>query len=259
MTPMSDAPPPARQLIPAATAVIFRRAPAGPPELLMVQRSKALRFAGGAAVFPGGKVDPADQRLAARLMPDDDPMIAAGRIAAIRETLEETGLVIGTHERASATQAIEARRLLLSDGELEPVLQHFGWTIDTGRLTLYAHWRAPLTRAFDTLFFVTDLGTGNVDLIVDQTENSALFWVSARRALEMADDGEISVVFPTRRNLERLALFGSYEEALAQIARYPVRRITPSRGERNGELWLEIPDGLGYPVLGEPYATAKRT
>ena len=51
--------------VPAATLVIFRRCETGgPPQLLMVQRSKTMRFAGGAAVFPGGRVDDADFTLA---------------------------------------------------------------------------------------------------------------------------------------------------------------------------------------------------
>ena len=56
----------ATRQIPAATVVIFRKAPdGGPPELLMVQRAQEMRFAGGAAVFPGGRIDPADRELAA--------------------------------------------------------------------------------------------------------------------------------------------------------------------------------------------------
>lgn len=59
------------KVIPAATVVIFRRcARNGPPELLMVQRAKEMRFAGGAAVFPGGKVDPEDRDLARALAPE---------------------------------------------------------------------------------------------------------------------------------------------------------------------------------------------
>ncbi|MFN9632277.1 MAG: NUDIX hydrolase, partial [Erythrobacteraceae bacterium] len=50
----------APQGIPAATIIIFRNAPAGePPEVLMTVRSRTMSFAGGMAVFPGGRVDPA--------------------------------------------------------------------------------------------------------------------------------------------------------------------------------------------------------
>lgn len=256
----ADGPMPADgpAVIPAATVVIFRRAEAGPPELLMVQRSRELRFAGGAAVFPGGKVDPGDYDLAAALMPGEDIEVAAGRIAAIRETLEETGLAIGLREGVSAQQAAAARAMVIERGALAPVLEAFGWTLDPARLTLYAHWCPPFERAFDTRFFVTDLGTGAVDIAVDATENTHLFWASAARALELADAGEISVIFPTRRNLERLAQYATYEAALDDIGRHPVRRIRPGQVDRDGETWLVIPEGHGYPVLGQPLATARR-
>lgn len=247
------------KVIPAATVVIFRAAAdGGPPELLMVQRAKEMRFAGGAAVFPGGRVDPADRELARRLAPDEDQEIAAARVAGVRETLEETGLAICTRERIAASEAAEARALLIEHGALAPVLERFGWRLDLARLVLFAHWCPPMDGAFDTRFFLTDLGTGAVDIAVDATENTRLFWASAARTLELADRGEISVIFPTRRNLDRLALFPSFEDACAQIARHPVQRISASREDREGEPWLVIPDGHGYPVLGQPLSTARR-
>jgi len=248
-----------KRVIPAATVVIFRHGRDGAaPELLMVQRARAMRFAGGAAVFPGGRIDAADRELAAELSPEADQAIAAGRIAAIRETLEETGLAIALSAPVSAEEAAQARAMLLAEGKLAPVLAAFGWTLEPERLTLYAHWCPQSDGAFDTHFFVTDLGTGTVDIAIDATENTRLFWTSAAHALEMADAGEISVIFPTRRNLERLAQFATFDEALAQIARHPVRRIWADIIERDGESWLEIPDGHGYPVLGQPLSTALR-
>jgi 8-oxo-dGTP pyrophosphatase MutT (NUDIX family) len=67
----------------AATVVLLRAA--GPPlEVLLVQRTPRARFMGGAWVFPGGAVDPADG--------DGD---AALRAAAVREVAEEAGLRLG--------------------------------------------------------------------------------------------------------------------------------------------------------------------
>lgn len=259
--PPTDVPMPAEgpKVVPAATVVIFRNPRSGTaPELLMVQRAREMRFAGGAAVFPGGRVDPADRVLAGVLMPHEPPERAAAKIAGIRETLEETGLMLATRSAVSAGDAAAARRLLLETGALAPVLDRFGWQLEPERLTLYAHWCPLWDRAFDTRFFVYDLGTGAVDVTIDATENTRLFWTSAAGALEMADAGEISVIFPTRRNLERLARYGSYSEALADVARHPVGRIHPDVVERDGEDWLMIPDGHGYPVLGQPKATAQR-
>lgn len=249
---------PSRVLIPAATVVVFRHGADGLPQLLMVQRSRTMRFAGGAAVFPGGKVDPQDGELSARLTPDDEPELAAARIAAIRETLEETGLAIGLRQPVSAAQAAAARSMLIACGALAPVLDAFAWELDPSRLIHFAHWCAPRQRAYDTHFFLSDIGSGAVNLAVDETECTRLFWATAADALTMADAGEISVIYPTRRNLERLALFGSFEDAVAHAAAHPVQRICPAEIDRDGLTWVEIPKGLGYPVLGQLITTAER-
>lgn len=256
---MSDMPSEAPKVIPAATVVVFRNCPrGGAPELLMVQRAKEMRFAGGAAVFPGGRTDEADRLLAARLAPRADAEVAAARIAGIRETLEETGLAIAVEQTVTIDDAAAARELLLARGDLAPVLDAFGWTLDLDRLVPFARWCPMRDGAFDARFFLADLGTGAVDVTVDATENTRLFWTSAVEALRMADAGEIQIIFPTRRNLDRLALFSSFAEARAQAEAIPVRMITPRSVERDGEPWLTIPDDLGYPVTTEAMATVRR-
>lgn len=256
---MSDSKSPTPGVIPAATVVIFRNCPAGgPPELLMVQRAREMRFAGGAAVFPGGRIDPEDRALAQRLAPDAVPDVAAARVAGVRETLEETGLAIAVGKRVSAAEAADARALLLEQGALAPVLERFGWELALDSLVPFARWCPQWEGAFDTRFFLADLGTGAVDIAVDATENTRLFWTSAANALAMDDAGEISVIFPTRRNLDRLALFASFAEARAQAEAFPVRMISPRQEQRDGETWLTIPEGHGYPVTGQPLATVKR-
>lgn len=254
-------PPPA---VPAATLVIFRHGPAqGQPEVLMVQRAKTMSFAGGAAVFPGGRVDPADHDLAARLCPGADPDTldeTAARVAAVRETLEETGLALGITPRPDLAAARRARDLLVSGGALEPVLAAMGWTLDLDSLVPFARWRPNHRdiRVFDTRFYLADLGTGAVDLAVDSTENTHLFWASAAAALAMAERDEIKIIYPTRRNLERLALFDSFAAARAHAEAIPVRTITPFAAERGGQPWLLIPADAGYPVDGEPLEMAAR-
>ena len=247
--------------IPAATVVIFRHCQAGgPPELLLVQRAKEMRFAGGKAVFPGGKIDPADGELAARIDPAADIEVLAARIAGIRETLEETGLAIGLVQQVSAQAARDARAMLLEQGALAPVLERFGWSLAPEALIPFARWCPKVSGTFDTRFFLADLGTGAVDITVDATENTRLFWASAAKALELADAGEISVIFPTHRNLDRLAMFASFADAQAHCAKTPVVTVSPDMVERNGEKWLVIPDyqARGYPVEGQLLATARR-
>lgn len=257
--PAGEVPP----AIPAATLVIFRNCPdGGAPQLLMVQRSKEMRFAGGAAVFPGGRVDEADRELAdAHGAADDEARDElAARIAAVRETLEETGLAVGLHQRPSLEDALRARAHLLEVGTLGPVLQTMGWTLDLDGLVPFSRWRPKHKeiRVFDTRFYLANLGTGAVDLLVDATENTHLFWASAGEALRLADTGDIKVIFPTRRNLERLAQFGSFDDALAHVTQFPSVMITPFMEMRDGVPWLLIPADAGYPVEGEVLESAAR-
>jgi hypothetical protein len=83
-----------------------------------------------------------------------------------------------------------------------------------------------------------------------------MFWASATDVLAMADRGELLVIFPTQRNLERLALFASFADAAEHCRTTPVRVIAPFRLERDGEAYLAIPEGLGYPVTAQLLSSA---
>ena len=249
--------------IAAATLIVFRRGQiAEHPEILMVVRSRALAFAGGAAVFPGGRVDPADRALAAQLVrPGIDEDEAAHRIAAVRETLEETGLAVGITGDVDGQRAEAARSMLLQEGALAPVLARWGWRIDFAALTPFARWLPrgmAHERIFDTRFYVADLGTGAVDVAVDATENTRLFWTTAQGALDLAERGDIRIIFPTRRNLERLATFANFAAARAQAETTPVTTIIPQVVDEDGTRWLSIPDDRGYPVTRERLGSAMR-
>lgn len=248
---------------PAATVIIFRQPSGGGdpeilPEILMVQRSDTMRFAGGAAVFPGGRVDDADRALAASLALPFDVEEAAARIAGIRETLEETGLALGLTTPVSATDAAFARKLLLEQGTLAPVLQTMGWQLALDALVPFARWCPSVTRTFDTRFYLLDLGTGAVDIAVDATENTHLFWISAKSALRAAYADELNIIFPTLCNLERLAQFSSFAQTRAHAETTPIQTISAIVEDVGDERWLTIPPDKGYPVIRQLLKTAKR-
>ena len=248
---------------PAATMVIFRANPdGGAPLLLMVERVKAMAFAGGAAVFPGGKVDPADFDYAQMLggpLPLDE---AAARLAAIRETIEEAGLALGLSGVSDAANCIDARAALHDGESLQAVCNRFGWAPDLEQLVPWSRWRPPAferaSRVFDTRFYLVDAGDTTPLATVDQTENRMLFWATAGEVLEKADRGDVKIIFPTRRNLERLAMFGDFDAAAAHAAEHPVSTVLTFVEQRGDGSWLCIPDGHGYPVLGEPLGVAMR-
>lgn len=83
-------------------------------------------------------------------------------------------------------------------------------------------------------------------------------WTTARAALAEADRGAIRIIYPTRRTLERLALYRDFAEACADARAWPIRRIIPFRAARNGVPSICIPDDLGYPITAEPVASAER-
>ena len=81
---------------------------------------------------------------------------------------------------------------------------------------------------------------------------------SAAHVLAEVDAGRAHVIFPTRRNLERLARFASIDEARADTARHKVTKITPWVEERGGRAYVCIPEDAGYPITAEPLETARR-
>lgn len=238
---MTDAPAP----IPAASLIVLRDTTAG-PEVLMVERASTLAFAAGALVFPGGRIDPADHALANRLSGERDDLVA--RIAAIRETIEEAGIAIGI-DRSLAVH----REALLAGEPADTLLPPDAFVLDA--LVPFARW-LPLGlshRIFDTRFYLAAAPDG-AKASADQGENVRAFW--ARPADVLA--GEARIIFPTRRNLERLARHHSVAGAMADAAARPLRTITPWVEDRGGAAHLCIPADLGYPVTAEPMAQAQR-
>lgn len=242
--------------IPAATLILLQDRIDGPPDVLMVERAKAMAFAGGAMVFPGGRIDPGDHALAATLRAGDD---TAARIAAIRETIEEAGLAVGIDPHPSPEVLARMRARLHAGDAFATILTEEGATLCLDRLVPFARWRPAHAhmRIFDTLFFLARAPEGAV-ASVDATETVRLAWSSAAAALADADAGRTTVIFPTRRTLERLALFDTFDAAVAQAAAHPVRTITPVVEDRDGRPHLCIPDDLGYPVTAEPMSAALR-
>ena len=99
----------------AATLILVDRA-GRVPMVLLGKRHHGHKFMPGKFVFPGGRVDPADRHMPAarpldpsteahlmkRLQRPSAEKARAFALAAIRETFEETGLLLGVRGRATA-------------------------------------------------------------------------------------------------------------------------------------------------------------
>ena len=253
---MDDEPLP--DAIPAATLVIFRNNPGHAPELLMVERAKQMVFAAGALVFPGGRIDPGDHALAQTL--DGEAEDTAARIAAVRETIEEAGLPVGLTTIPAPDALAQLRRALHAGEPFGAALAAAGNALALDALVPFARWRPAHRnmRIFDTRFYLAELPADAPEASVDATENVRLLWASAQWVLDEADAGRVQIIFPTRRNLERLARFASFDDAAADSQGREMRVVTPWSEERDGATHLCIPDDLGYPVTSEPIGAAMR-
>ena len=250
---MSDLPEP----VPAATLVLMREAKSGPPQLLVMERTGHMAFAAGALVFPGGRIDAEDREAAELFAGMTD---AAARLAAIRETIEETGIVPAVAPPADPALALKLRDGIAQGRPLLELLAQHELALDLESLMPFARWCPNFreTRRFDTLFVLAEAPPGVAEPTISEAEAVRAFWASAADILAEIDSGRAHAIFPTRRNLERLARFGSIEEARADAARHPVSRITPWVEDRDGAPHVCIPDNIGYPVTSEPLETARR-
>ncbi|MDO9488613.1 MAG: NUDIX domain-containing protein [Sphingomonadaceae bacterium] len=251
--------------IAAATLVLLRETSAG-VELFMAERAKSMGFAGGMMVFPGGKVDAADIALAqnGELAPGFaalEPVDAAARIAAIRETFEEAGVLVTVGGLVSEEVRDHWRsRIVEHEESFADFLMTTGHRLDVEALVPFAHWCPPLgleKKRFDTRFYLARMPEAETALH-DGHESTRSHWVTATEALARADAGETAIIFPTRRNLERLALSDSIEALIASARATPVVLVQPMVETRDGAPYLCIPENAGYPVTAERLDQAMR-
>jgi 8-oxo-dGTP pyrophosphatase MutT (NUDIX family) len=171
----------------AATLIIVRRDKKH-PKILMGKRAASHKFMPNKFVFPGGKVDAGDSRIRPpkdlhpsvlkRLMKGCSETRARSlAMAVIRETFEETGLVLG--ESDSVT--IKSR-----SPQWDAFLQHgINPRLDTLNVIARAITPPYRNRRFDTRFFMVeaDLIQGGVHAApVGSGELLELHWVSVKEA-----------------------------------------------------------------------------
>lgn len=245
--------------IPAATLILLRDVPGGPPEIPMVSRGAHMAFAANRRVFPGGRVDEDDRLLAAR--PDlivEGPTLdseeLAHRIAAIRETIEEIGLAPGIRDLSDVHQLAAIRNELHAGHPLSLLLERHWLRLDPHGILPFARWRPDheLARRFDARFYVAkapELGEATADGI----ESVQCVWATAEAHLAQGE-----LIFPTISNLEWIAQVRDFADAADRAARYLGQTITPRVEIRDNAEWLCIPKGLGYPVTERKLSDADR-
>jgi 8-oxo-dGTP pyrophosphatase MutT (NUDIX family) len=233
----------------------------GEIQVFMMVRHYEIDFNSGALVFPGGSVDKGDQEIINRpeLYSGGDGLDGAAlsfRIAAIRETFEESGILLararGSTTLIDAKRASEieaANRAALCEGKTTflKVLTDNGMLLALDELVPYAHWITPegMPKRFDTWFFLAAAPPEQVGAH-DGKESTDSIWVSPREALAGGESGRFKLPFPTTRNLIRLGKQRSVKAALDDSRGKAIVTVMPVMTKLNGGRQLRIPLEAGY-------------
>ncbi len=222
----------------AATVLLVRDSDDG-IEVFMEKRHIKSDFVGGAYVFPGGKVDPADgvAESHCRGRSDHDASELLGMesgglafwIAAVRECFEEAGVLLaydqdgeildfGDQEREDMFKGLRDQ-LNAGDTSILEIAEQQGLTLATDRMEIWSHWLTPLgqPRRYDTWFFIVE-APARQTAAHDDWELTSSAWVTPREAIERAMKREWMIIFPTLKNLAQLGKFDTTAEALAWAA-----------------------------------------
>ena len=233
----------------------------GEIEVFMMVRHHEIEFSSGALVFPGGSVDAADREIIARpgLYSGGEGCDEAGlsfRIAAIRETFEESGILLARPRgaeglvEASRAAEIEAKhRAALAERKTTflQVLSESGMVLALDALVPYAHWVTPegMPKRFDTWFFLAAAPPQQLGAH-DGRESTDSLWLSPREAVAGGESGRFKLPFPTTRNLIKLGKQPNVRSALDDARGKPVVTVMPVLTKSDGRRQLRIPIEAGY-------------
>jgi 8-oxo-dGTP pyrophosphatase MutT (NUDIX family) len=261
---------------PAATVLLLREA-AGALEVLMMRRGAGLSFMAGMWVFPGGRVDPADASDAIRSrVPaaagdrgredlrtlhggfiDEDTALAL-RVAACRETFEESGVLLARDAAGqpcdpARVAALQPRRTEVAKdaASFAELLADHDLYLDVAPLVYWSHWITPSAepRRFDTRFFAVAVPAGQ-GASADFGELTHHEWVQPARTHEAIGNGLIRVVPPTLLTLEDLAesyaRHGGLQSMLEAERGRPAPPVMPRMEAGPGEVRVLMPWDPGY-------------
>ena len=245
----------------AATVMLLRDGDDG-MEVFMIVRHQNSDVHAGALVFPGGRVDDEDYDLAADTavfppLSGVDASIAALRVAAVRETFEECGVLLararGDAALVSATRLRDikaAHRAAMTRGErtFGAILAAENLVIASETMVYFANWITPerSPKRFDTHFFLAAAPSDQVALH-DGHEAVDSVWIAPAPALERARTGIYQLRFPTQMNLQKL---GRHPLSAAAMDAARASRVVTvmSKQEKTGDgrRVLRIPLDAGY-------------
>jgi len=221
----------------AATVVLLRDGTSG-VEVWLLTRVARMAFAAGMTVFPGGRVEASDADLPWAGAPPADAALVG---AAVRETFEETGVLLGVSglDLGSARADVEAGRL--GFGEL---LRSHSAAVDPSGLHPWARWVTPEgePRRYDTRFFVAALPAGaQPAAVTSEAEHAG--WLGVTAALAERERGERAMMPPTLVTLGSIADCATVTDVIAAAAGRSMEPVHPVLHVDADGARVELPDG----------------
>jgi 8-oxo-dGTP pyrophosphatase MutT (NUDIX family) len=219
---------------PAATVVLAQERN-GELQVYLLRRSACSGFMPGNYVFPGGVVDTEDHAPAlwkAHMDMDEDAFFEklGGDLtleetliygaAAIRETFEEAGVLLGSRKPQSQHDLEMAceRRMdeKLPKGWLREWVDKEGWILAVSWLAPWSHWITPEARSrrYDTRFFIAMM-PAEQECIPDSRETTHGIWINPRKGLKENLNGDLFLSPPALVTLHELSQYSNME-ALAK-------------------------------------------
>ena len=177
---------------PSATVLLVRGS--RPWELLLVHRPGGADFAPGAYVFPGGTVHGDDMGWGDEI-----------RMAAVRETFEEVGVLLASRgERLAGEAECDRVRSIVAGGKtFGEALRELRLEPSLDQLALFTRWVTPalLRRRYDARFYLARMPAGQV-VRPQEGEVTDWLWITPEQALSSPD---VTLVYATRAVLESVA------------------------------------------------------
>jgi 8-oxo-dGTP pyrophosphatase MutT (NUDIX family) len=237
----------------ASTVILLRDGHAG-LDVYLMRRAGSMAFAGGFHAFPGGGVSvgdmdssigwrgPAPAWWAARIGCDED-VARALVCAAVRETYEESGVLLAAGVESSEISRSDHERVELAAHELSlaELLDRHGLRVASDVIAPWARWLTPEfeKRRYDTVFFVAALPDGQSPADVSGEADQAGWWPVAE-ALARFEAGEIRMLPPTVTNLRDLAGFADVGAVIAEASTRTLATVMPrARLADDGRYLLE--------------------
>ena len=211
-------------ILPASTMILIDDRP--DLQVLMLLRNNSSGFVADHTIFPGGAIEEDDknyiwddlvvgltkEEAKTQLRTDD---ARSFWIAAIRETIEEVGVLVGTHE----IELLEDRELIEGGSEnFSDVISQREISLDLSDIEPISRWVTPMggTRRYDTYFFVAQPFT-SVTPQVDGKEAVEAFWIAPSEALKKWELGEMTMISPTLATLRQLESYENTDEVLTAL------------------------------------------